>query len=292
MTAAIRLLRPKDWVKNLFVFLPLFFSGNLTDTASLCECLVAFASFCMAASAIYCLNDIRDVEADRAHPVKCRRPVASGEVSVGTAWILMAACIAGSILILWLLPEPRRWQSMAIVAGYLAMNVAYSMKLKQIALVDVTIVALGFVLRVILGGVAISVTLSPWIVLMTFLLALFLALCKRRDDILIYNATGQKMRANITRYNLEFLNQASTVTVTTTLICYILYTVSPEVVERFGSDYVYVTSVFVILGILRYIQLTVVDKNSGSPVKIALRDIFTQICIACWIATFFIIIYL
>lgn len=291
LSAVIQLCRPKQWVKNLFVLLPLFFSGNLCNGPLLLDSVVATVAFCLVASAIYCLNDYRDAEADRLHPVKCRRPVASGEVGKGLCLFLMIALAASSVGILALLPHESFYRSAAIIGAYFVLNVAYCLKLKRIALVDVMIVSTGFVLRVAIGGTATGIPVSHWIILMTFLLALFLALSKRRDDILIFNQTGKKMRSNIESYNLDFINQATTMVATVTLICYVMYTVSPEVEARFGTNLVYITSLFVLAGLLRYLQLATVFAKTGSPTRVLLNDRFIQWCIAGWILTFAVIIY-
>lgn len=286
----MRLIRPKQWVKNLFVFLPMFFGGELLNADALVAGIITFFSFSFAASAIYCLNDLVDVEADRRHPVKCKRPVASGAVGIGVAYSLMVLMAIASMATLFLLDEngPR---VAAVVGFYLVLNVAYCLKLKEYAIIDVCIVAFGFVLRVLAGGFATATVLSKWIVLMTFLLTLFLSFAKRRDDVLRMNETGEAPRKNTIRYNLTFINQAITITSGVTLVCYIMYTVSPEVVEHFHTDYLYLTSVFVLVGLLRYIQLAVVDKRSGDPTKVILRDHFTQAIVAAWLATFLLLIY-
>lgn len=288
----IQLCRPKEWVKNLFVLLPLFFSGNLFNFPLLAESLIALVSFCLASSAIYCLNDLMDVESDRRHPAKHLRPLASGKVSSQACIVTMAVLGISAVAVLLTLPPVRAAMTTIVVAAYLLLNSAYSLRLKRIALIDVVCVALGFVLRVVAGGAATGVYVSHWIIIMTFLLALFLSLCKRRDDIVIYNTTGEIMRHNITRYNLEFINQATTLVSTVMLVSYVMYTVSADVTARFNSGYVYVTSVFVLLGLLRYIQLTVVDERSGSPTRVFLNDRFIQACVAGWFLTFAAIIYL
>ncbi len=292
LKSLIRLCRPKQWVKNLFVFLPLFFSGNLLNMPKLLGAAVAFAAFSLVSSAIYCLNDLRDAEADRLHPTKRFRPVASGEVGPKACVVLMALLCAASFGLLTALPRHQAGATAGVILIYLVMNIAYCMKLKSIALVDVVVISLGFVLRVVAGGVATGIFISHWIIIMTFLLALFLALSKRRDDIVIYNNTGVKARRNITRYNLEFMSQATTLVATVMLISYIMYTVSPEVVERFQSGLIYLTSLFVLIGLLRYMQLTVVDSSTGSPTRTLLRDRFIQLCLCGWILTFVAIIYL
>ncbi len=288
----LKLIRPQQWVKNGFVFLPLFFSGNLLDGPLLISTIIAFFSFSFAASSIYCLNDYKDADADRQHPVKCKRPVASGAVSKGLCLAIMCLLTIASICILLLLPRHEFVNTAFIIAAYLILNYAYCFKLKQIAIVDVTIVSIGFVLRVIAGGTSTGIPISHWIVIMTFLLALFLALSKRRDDILLFEQTGKKMRRNIDRYNLRFTDQATTLVATVMLVSYIMYTVSAEVVVRFSSNYVYLTSVFVLLGLLRYFQVTVVFEKSGSPTKVLMHDRFLQLCLVGWGLTFAVIIYL
>ena len=292
LISIIQLCRPKEWVKNLFVLLPLFFSGNLFNLSLLAESLVALISFCFASSAIYCLNDLMDVESDRRHPAKHLRPLVSGKLGNRSCIITMSLLGISSVAILPTLPPERAANTIVIVAGYLLLNTAYCLKLKRIALIDVICIALGFVLRVVAGGAATGVYVSHWIIIMTFLLALFLSLCKRRDDIVIYNTTGEIMRQNITRYNLEFINQATTLVSTVMLVSYVMYTVSADVTARFSSDKIYVTSVFVLLGLLRYIQLTVVEVRSGNPTRVFLNDRFIQACVAGWFLTFAAIIYL
>ena len=179
----------------------------------------------------------------------------------------------------------------AIIAFYILLNIAYCIRLKHIAIVDVFIIAVGFVLRVLIGGLATSIALSQWIILMTFLLALFLALAKRRDDVVMYEDTGIMARRNVNRYSVQFMNQAISIIASITMVSYIMYTVSPEVVERFNTSYLYATSIFVLAGILRYLQITIVDVKSGSPTKVLIKDRFIHACIAGWLLAFLIIIY-
>lgn len=270
----------------------MFFGGELFDLGSITNGIVVFFAFSFVASSIYCYNDIVDADADRSHPIKCRRPIASGAVSVRHAYWLMAAMFLLSMSTLLLLPPLSMWNVMAVVLFYYVLNLAYCSKLKQYAILDVCIVAFGFVLRIIAGGQAEDVELSNWIVLMTFLLTLFLSFAKRRDDVLRMNETGEAPRHNTSRYNLTFINQAITITASVTLVCYIMYTVSPEVTEHFGSGYLYLTSVFVLLGLLRYIQIAVVDQKSGDPVKVALHDRFSQLIVLAWLVSYLILIYL
>lgn len=293
MNNILKLIRPHQWLKNAFVLMPMFFGGSLLDPEDIRASVLTFLAYSFVASSVYCFNDINDVEADRRHPVKCKRPLASGAVSMGTAWMLMALMFVLAALMTALLGDRGHILKVGgVLLFYYILNICYCAKLKQYAIVDVCIVAFGFVLRVLAGGFATDITLSKWIVLMTFLLTLFLSFAKRRDDVLRMNETGEPPRKNTIRYNLTFINQAITITASVTLVCYIMYTVSPEVVARLGSDLLYLTSVFVLLGLLRYIQITVVDKKSGDPTKIMLRDRFTQLVVVLWALTFLILIYI
>lgn len=286
----IRIVRPRQWVKNFFVFIPLFFGGQMSNTTLLLDALTTFIAFSLAASSIYCLNDIVDVKADRQHPVKCHRPIASGQVSVSAAYALMAIMLILSMTVCPML-KGRSMAVGAVVLGYWIMNIAYCVWLKNFAIIDVCLIAFGFVLRILAGGLATGIEPSNWLVLMTFLLTLFLSFAKRRDDVLRMEATGKPPRKNTIRYNLTFINQAITISASITLVCYIMYTVSPEVTARFNSHYIYLTTIFVLVGLLRYIQIAVVDKQSGDPTKIILRDRFTQLVVLAWMVSFLFIIY-
>ena len=287
----LRLTRPKQWIKNMFVFIPMFFGGELFDLHSVWLAVLTFFAFSLVASSIYCYNDIVDIDADRNHPVKCMRPIASGEVSIRLGYILMTLTFSLGMGVLLLLPPEVMSQVMAVMVFYYVLNLAYCSKLKQFAILDVCIVAFGFVLRILAGGFACELALSNWIVIMTFLLTLFMSFAKRRDDVLRMNSTGEAPRKNTVRYNLTFINQAITITASVTLVCYIMYCVSPEVTDRFDTPYLYLTFVFVLLGLLRYIQIAVVDEKSGDPTKIILHDHFSQIIVVAWILSFLLMIY-
>lgn len=292
ITPILKIIRPKQWAKNLFVFLPMFFGGSLLDTTSLFAALPVFVAFSLAASSVYCFNDIIDVEDDRRHPQKRHRPIASGAIPVTTGYILMGTLLAlSAVIIAGALPAGRRLHTGIIIGIYYIMNIAYCARLKQHAIIDVCIIATGFVLRILAGGVATDTGLSKWIVLMTFLLTLFLSLAKRRDDVLRMNRTGEPPRKNTIRYNLTFINQAITVTAAVTLVCYIMYTVSPDAIDCHHTQYLYLTSIFVVIGLLRYLQIAMVDQDSGDPTKVIWHDRFTQLTILLWGLTFLVIIY-
>lgn len=286
----MKILRPKQWMKNFFVMLPLFFGGELFNGKALLAGAITFLAYSFAASSIYCFNDIHDVDDDRRHPVKRLRPIASGAVSTSAAYVLMFICFALSMLSMFFLPD-YALQTGGILLLYWLLNLAYCARLKQYAIIDVCIVAFGFVLRLLAGGFATHIPLSKWIVLMTFLITLFMSFAKRRDDVIRMERTGEAPRKNTIRYNLTFINQAITITASVTLVCYIMYTVSPEVIQNFQTDYLYLTTIFVLVGLLRYIQLTVVDQKSGDPTKVLLKDRFTQLVVVAWLLTFLLIIY-
>ncbi len=299
MRDIIKLIRPKQWLKNIFVLVPIFFGGSLWDKSDMITGLITFFSFSFASSSIYCFNDIIDKEADSKHPVKCLRPIASGSVSVAKGYVLMIVMVVLSILSSLILFQFNVydnfyscWLVLAVIMLYWVLNIFYCAKFKQYAIVDVCIIAFGFVLRILAGGLAANIVLSHWIVLMTFLLTLFLSFAKRRDDVIMMNETGEAPRKNTIRYNITFINQAITITASVTLVCYIMYTVSPEVIAQLHTRYLYLTSVFVILGLLRYIQITVVDKRSGDPTKVMLRDRFTQLIVLLWALSFMFLIYM
>lgn len=289
----ITLIRPCQWLKNAFVFTPLFFDRHATDWCYVWLCIIAFLAFSLVSSGIYCFNDICDADIDRLHPVKRMRPVARGVVSKRTAYATMVVLwvAAFTVVVLGSSDSDSIRGLIGTLLFYIVMNVAYCMKLKQVALLDVFIIATGFVLRIVAGGLATGIILSHWIVLSTFLLALFLAVAKRRDDVTIYETSGVKARNNVVRYNMVFLNQSIGILGSVTIMCYILYTVSSEVIERIGSHNLYITSVFVLAGILRYMQLTLVDQKSGNPTKVLLHDHFIHVCVIGWIVTFAIFLY-
>ncbi|WP_179412879.1 UbiA prenyltransferase family protein [Mucilaginibacter sp. E4BP6] len=285
----LKLLRVHQWVKNLFIFLPPFFALKLKSEFVLEKGIIAFFAFSMIASATYIFNDMLDISADRLHPTKCKRPLASKEVSFVEGIVLMVILLlASTYLFVFVIKSPVG----TFIAGfYLLQNILYTIKLKHISILDVVIISVGFVLRILLGGAVTNTQLSHWIILMTFVFALFLALAKRRDDVSNFIQTGNKSRKNIQGYNLEFLNVSITVMATVVVVCYIMYCTSAEVIARFG-DNVYLTSFFVILGILRYLQLTFVWLISGSPTLVLLKNRFLQVIILGWILSFAAIIYI
>jgi 4-hydroxybenzoate polyprenyltransferase len=284
----LALLRVRQYTKNFFIFLPLFFAQKITEIPLLKKTFFGFVGFSLIASAVYIMNDYFDMAEDRIHEKKKTRPLASSAVPVYLALFIQVLILSCGLSIIAF----QKMEALYLVLVYLAMNILYSLKLKHIALIDVIIIALGFIIRIFLGGIIGDIRLSMWIVVITFLLALFLAFSKRRDDILIFLKSGEKVRKVIDGYNLDFINISMTIMATVTLVSYIMYTVSQEVVEKVHSTNLYITSFFVLLGILRYLQIALVKNQSGSPTEILLNDKFLQLSILGWIFSFVIILYL
>ena len=216
----IQLLRPLQWLKNGFVFAPIFFSSNLLKEAFFWPTFIVFVSFCLISSSIYCFNDLQDVKADRQHPKKCKRPIASGAVSTSGGYTMMILCTISAFALLTLIQSQNAPFLYGIIIAYWLMNIAYCVRLKQYAIVDVSIIAIGFVMRVLIGGLATDIWVSHWLVMMTFLVTLFLAFTKRNDDYRIFEQTGTKPRVSITGYNKTFINEATAIIAAITMVCY------------------------------------------------------------------------
>ncbi len=289
--ALILALRPHQWVKNVFVFAALVFArgaegglfvGRMDDVR---RTLWAFAAFCLGASAIYLVNDIVDRESDRRHPTKSKRPIASGRVSVSTAIAMSLVCGAGAILCA-LQAEGSPVAVWPVVLGYMAMNWAYSVKLKHVVLVDAFCIAAGFLLRVIAGALAVPAEISHWLLLCTMFLALFLALCKRKAEMDLLGDDRGEHRAILREYNAAFLDQMTTVLAACTIVTYTMYTVAEETVAKFEGDRLVWTVPFVVFGLGRYLFLVHTQKGGGSPTKVLLGgDVLFAINTAAWIAT-------
>jgi len=283
--AYIRLLRPHHYIKNLFVLTPLFFSFKFDDPALLLKALGVFGLYSLTASAVYIFNDLMDVAEDRLHPVKKNRPLASGAVSPVTAVILSLILGTTALIIGYMLDNTLG----IILSVYAGMNVLYSVRLKHFPIIDLIIISIGFVLRVLAGAVVIAVPTTMWIVLMTFLLSLFLGLAKRRDDVLL-SADGTKTRKSTDGYNLEFINGGMIMMASVVIVVYIFYATSPEVTQRFHSNQLIYTVIFVIIGILRYLKLTFVDNKSGNPTRLLWNDRVLQFTILIWAGSFWFIV--
>jgi decaprenyl-phosphate phosphoribosyltransferase len=283
----IKLIRLHQYIKNGFIFLPLFFASRITDTALLINAVIAFIAFSLTASAIYVLNDYRDIEDDKLHPTKKNRPLASGVITKPQGLVIMMLLLVSGVA----LAASVSFTAMAILLGYVVMNIAYSFYLKHIAILDVTIIAVGFVLRIFVGSAATDTPLSMWIIIMTFLLALFMALAKRRDDVLIYQETSEKIRKVVDGYSLQFLDIAMAIMASVVIVAYTIYTTSFEVIASVQNEYLYVTTIFVIVGILRYLQIAFIQQDSGSPTRIMLKDRFMQFTLMGWVTTFVWMLY-
>jgi decaprenyl-phosphate phosphoribosyltransferase len=283
----VQLARPHQYLKNGFIFLPVFFGHRLFDHHVLVPTCWAFVAFCLAASSVYVVNDIHDVNEDRQHPAKKSRPLAAGLVSrsEATLFSLVLAALSLAVVLTFLTP-----MFLLPLGAYLLLNLTYSYGLKHLAIIDVCCIGVGFVLRVFAGGVAADIMPSHWLVLMTFLLALFLALAKRRDD-LILAANGQIVRRNLDNYSLEFVSLSMVLMAAVIIVSYILYTVSPEVVAKHKTNNLYLTSLWVIIGLLRYMQIAFVEQRSGSPTLILLKDSFLQGIILLWLLSYYLIFY-
>lgn len=282
----LSLIRPEHWVKNLFLFIPAFFAAKLFEPAVLPHALLGFAAFCCMASAVYVLNDLVDAPQDRNHPDKCKRPLASGAMKSRDAIILFVILLACGIVLSGMLNR----EALVISLLYFTINLFYSFSLKHIALIDVSLIGLGFLLRVFMGGVATGVPVSQWLIVLTFLLALILGLAKRRGEYLIVTG-GHSFRKSLEGYNLPFLDVAMVVCSTVAIVAYLMYCFSPEVTTRIGSDQIFYTAFFVILGILRYLQLTMVYNKTESPTRALLHDVFLQIVLLGWIGAFAWLLY-
>ena len=284
----ISLARPKQWMKNLFVFAPILFAGQLLNLDIMLKNILAFIAFSLTSSVVYIINDIVDRDADRAHKKKRFRPLASGEVNVRESVIFAAIIFILTVLILFKLSYV-----FSIVVGiYLVLNILYTLKLKHIVILDVFIISLGFMLRVEGGAAAIAVPISSWMILTAMFLSLFLAISKRRAELSASEIENiENQRKVLGHYDIAFTDQMNTVAVTGTIICYTLYTVSDRTVNTFHTENLIYTTPFVIYGMFRYLYL-LHKKNLGeSPEQIVTKDISLIINIILWFASAFIIIY-
>jgi decaprenyl-phosphate phosphoribosyltransferase len=285
--AFFALVRPEHWVKNLFLFIPAFFAARLADPAVLKNTLTGFVAFCCMSSAVYALNDIVDAAEDARHPVKSGRPIPTGAIGKKQAALVAALFFMTAAGIALLLP----YKLLIYIFLYFAMNCLYSFSLKHVALLDVSLIGMGFLLRVYAGGATAGVEVSQWLTVLTFLLALILGFSKRRTEFAA-NAGGRGFRKALESYNLPFLDAGIVVCSTVAIVAYLMYCFSPEVTERIGSLHIYYTAFFVILGILRYLQLTFVYCKTESPTAVLLNDFFLQAVLLGWIGCFVWLLYL
>lgn len=272
LQAAVRAMRPKQWTKNAVVLAALVFAlGDITQHAGLhllATAVEAALIFCLVSSSVYLMNDLKDVELDRQHPVKCLRPIAAGELSVPFAAVLAVVLAVGGLAAAWFISR----QFLAVVGFYLVLQLGYTHGLKKVAYVDVLVISAGFVLRALAGAVAIRVLISPWLLLCTFLLALFLGLCKRRHELVVVNDAGGETRPSLRQYNEKVLDQLIAITASATLVCYAIYTQWGETVAKFGTRMLGFTIPFVVYGLFRYVDNVYRKEMGGSPEQILLTD--------------------
>lgn len=280
-------LRPRQWTKNLLIFAGLVFARRLFDPGAVRSASAAFVIFCALSAAVYLINDVVDRRTDREHPLKRKRPIAAGLVSVPlaltTAALLIGAALAGSLVLGWLF--------LLVAASYLVLNLLYSAVLKHIVILDVLTIATGFVLRAAAGAIAIDVKLSQWLFVCTILLALFIALAKRRHELVLLAGGAREHRPILDEYSPYLLDQLIGITAGSSLIAYILYTISQENTERFGTPWLDLTIPFPIYGIFRYLYLIHRRDGGGNPADLLLSDYPLLACVAGWILVVVLIIY-
>ena len=286
VTAVILSLRPRQWVKNLFVFAGLMFSQQLF-TPQAWRAVAAFALFCALSGAIYLLNDVADAEKDRLHPVKRRRPVASGALPRGAALVIGLALLAGSLAVSFLLGA----QFGLVALGYGVLLTTYSVWLKHLVILDVLTVAVGFVLRAVAGAVAVDADISGWLLICTVLIALFLALGKRRHEYLTLHGDAAAHRPILAEYSEGFIDQMIAVVTASTVTAYALYTMSPETVAKFHTRLLPLTLPFVLYGIFRYLYLLYRRELGGNPSDLVLSDRALLLNSVLWVAALLVLIY-
>jgi 4-hydroxybenzoate polyprenyltransferase len=280
-------MRPSHWVKNLFVFAGLIFSKNLFDTALLMEVSLGFVLFSLASSSVYLFNDIRDISYDRNHPQKNKRPIASGKLRTSEAYIAFVSLALVSLGAGFILD---RLFSL-ILLTYICVNVAYSIKLKQVVIIDIMIIALGFVLRVLGGTILVRVSPSDWLIICTMAISLFLGFSKRRQELVLAEANSTKQRQVLQQYSLPFLDQMIAVVTGCTVISYALYTVSPETVTRFGTRNLVLSLPFVLYGIFRYLYLVYLRPSGENPTEVIVKDVPFLANLGLWFVVVLIVVY-
>lgn len=281
-------MRPVHWVKNVLVFAGLIFSQNLFDPLLFTKSFLGFILFCTVSSSVYILNDILDLKQDKLHPIKSKRPLASGELSVTST--LVFSLVLGTISIVLSFWLQRNFG--LVVLSYFLLNLFYSLYLKHVVILDVMSVAAGFVLRAVAGALVIGVTISSWLVVCTILLALFLGFSKRRHELILLEDNAIGHRKILAEYSPYFLDQMIAVVTASTVVAYAFYTLSPEVMQKLGTKYMDLTIPFVLYGIFRYLYLIHQKKEGGRPTKMLFTDKPILINILLWLVAVFLILYL
>lgn len=267
----VNLMRPYQWVKNVFVFVPLIFSKNLLDPPLFFKALLTSFAFCLAASAVYVVNDIADKEFDRLHPFKRNRPIASGAVASGEGWALSLFLLLMSTLLLVLTGS--EIATGLVIAGYIALNLLYSFRLKRLVLIDLFVIAIGFILRIMAGGYAVDVKVSSWLIMTTLFISIFLGVAKRRSEfVLAGKGVEESTRTVLADYDITLIDQILSVSAASVIIAYALYTVSERTVRAFHSEALIFTTVFVTYGIFRYLYLVHKMGLGENPTKALLTD--------------------
>ncbi len=274
-------MRPSHWVKNLIIFAALIFAREYANIERIGLALTIFAAFCLASSAVYLFNDVLDRENDKKHPIKSKRPIASGKLPMPVAIAASIFLILGAVI----LALSVNIESLLALAIYVVINYAYSTALKHMVILDVMTIAAGFVLRAVAGGLAIQVPISPWLLVCTTLLALFLGFGKRRHELSLLTNDAVGHRRSLEHYSVPFLDQMISVVTASTVVAYAFYTLSPEVVEHFGTKWLSLTIPFVLYGIFRYLYLIFKRDQGGSPTKLMLTDPPLLICILLWLVS-------
>jgi decaprenyl-phosphate phosphoribosyltransferase len=283
----LKAMRPHQWVKNLFVVAPLVFAERASELQNLIDIGLAFGLFCLFSGCVYILNDLMDVEQDRVHPVKKKRPIASGRLPVKTAWVALVVILAGASAGAFALSVALG----GIGCAYFALNVAYSMALKHVPFVDVSIIAAGFVLRIYGGAAAIDVPLSIWLIGCTFLLAAFLGLGKRKHELLTSGDGASKQRKVLRYYRLEAVRLAMIVSAVATASCYTAYVLAGETLQAFEPIDLFATIPCVVLGLWRFSRLTERHGEGRSPTDLMLLDKAFVLNLLCWSAIVIFVIY-
>jgi 4-hydroxybenzoate polyprenyltransferase len=286
--ALIAILRPRQWIKNTVIFAALLFSHTLTDATHLARSVAAFALFCAISSAVYVLNDIMDLESDRAHPTKRLRPLAAGELPAGIAGTVGLALALSGLVFAYQLSPPFA----ALAAVYLVVNLMYSAWLKQVVIVDVMVISSGFVIRAVSGGVVIGVEVSAWLILCTVLLSLFLAFTKRRQELALLESRAGESRAILREYSVGFLDQMISIVTAGTVVAYFLYTLAPETAAKLGTPWLPLTIPFVLYGIFRYLYLVHQRGMGENPTGALYSDRPLLLNVILWVVTAVVILYL
>jgi 4-hydroxybenzoate polyprenyltransferase len=269
----IKLLRVPQWIKNFFVFVPIIFSRHIFDMSYLYTAVLGFIAFCFTSSIVYILNDVMDVEADRAHPVKKNRPIASGKISVTNA--IVTAVVLLSLTVAWFIYFGVNSYFILCIVSYFIINFLYSVKLKHMVLLDIFSIAAGFMLRVLSGGLIINVYISSWLILTTMFISLFLAVMKRYSELdIAANGSTKSTRKVLEQYTQNYTQQMAVIAAAATIICYALYTVSERTIKAFNTENLIYTTPFVVFGIFRYMYLVYMDKKKGeNTTEVMLTDI-------------------